>query len=443
VTRPKIRFGTDGVRGRVGTELTDETAAALGAAVAEVLPDVELVVGRDTRSSGDSLERSFAVGAATRGSRTRHLGVAPTPAVAFVAAAIGAAGCSVTASHNPSHDNGLKFFNSGGLKLSDEQEREIEAAANRALDETNFGPLPGPEAAVEPELLVHYTDHLRARVDGLVLGGLSVGIDCANGAACAVAPSLFRELGLERVVLLGDRPDGTNINEGVGSTYVERLAEVVVSEGLDLGFAFDGDADRVMAVAADGTVLDGDVLIALLADDLLARGELTDRKVVVTHWSNLGLFRALEAKGVEVVETEVGDRFVLEALTKDRLSLGGEQSGHLILRDLSTTGDGELTALEVLAVVARTRRTLVELGAAAMTKMPQVTLAVPVEDPRAAAEAIRDAADEENRRLGRSGRVVVRASGTEPVVRVMAEAETAETATAVTERLRSALASLA
>jgi phosphoglucosamine mutase len=445
VATPLIRFGTDGVRGRVGVDLTEEIAAALGWAVAESLPEPEVVVGRDTRASGDALARSFAAGVVAAGGRARSLGVAPTPAVAYRAAAAGAAGCSVTASHNPSHDNGLKFFDGRGLKLTDDQEAAIVAAANRVLPDigTKAGPLPGPASVVEPGALDGYLAHLRSRVDGLDLSTLSVGIDCANGAACAVAPSLFRGLGLQRVVVLGDEADGTNINAGVGSTHVDHLAARVVAEGLDLGFSFDGDADRVMAVDGDGSVLDGDVLLALLADDLLARGQLTGRKVVVTHWSNLGLFRALERKGIEVVETDVGDRFVLDALTRDGLSLGGEQSGHLILRDLSTTGDGELTALEVLAVVARQGRPLGELGAAAMTKMPQVTVAVPVEDPNGAAAALAAAADDENARLGRSGRVVVRASGTEPVVRLMAEATTAEEAAAAVERLRAVVATLA
>jgi phosphoglucosamine mutase len=434
-----IRFGTDGIRGRVDTEVTPAVAHALGRAAAEVLGVDRVVVGWDTRSSGESLVRAFSSGLAAGRAEARHIGVAPTPAVAFLAAATGAAGCSVTASHNDSSYNGLKFFDPRGLKLPDEVEAAMAATANRHLVACPHDPPLAP-LEVDRSLLDAYLTHLGARLAGLDLRGLRVGLDCAHGAATAVAPVLFRRLDLADLVIVGDEPDGSNINRGVGSTYVDHLAAEVVARGLDVGFSFDGDADRVMAVTAGGEVLDGDQLIALLADDMLSRGVLTDGKVVVTHWSNLGLFRALESKGIEVVETDVGDRFVLEVLTRDGLSLGGEQSGHLILRDLSTTGDGVLAAIEVLAVVVRTGRPLGDLAAVAMQKMPQVTVAIPVTDPRSAVHTLTELADDENRALGRDGRVVLRASGTEAVVRVMAEATTHDRAQEAVDRLRDALA---
>ena len=434
-----IRFGTDGIRGRVGEDVTPAVAHALGQAAAEVLGVDRIVVGWDTRASGEPLVQAFTSGVAAGRAEVRQIGVAPTPAVAFLAAATGAAGCSVTASHNDSRYNGFKFFDPRGLKLSDEVEAQMATMANRHLA-AHPGEPTTTELAVDGSLLDAYLTHLGARLAGLDLRGLRVGLDCANGAATSVAPVLFGRLDLGDLVVVGDRPDGSNINEGVGSTYVEHLAEEVVALGLDLGFSFDGDADRVMAVAADGSVLDGDQLIAVLADDMVERGALTGRKVVVTHWSNLGLFRALEAKGIDVVETDVGDRFVLEVLTRDGLSLGGEQSGHIILRDLSTTGDGVLTAIELLGVVARAGRPLGELADVAMQKMPQVTVAVPVADPRVAVRALQELADDENRALGRDGRVVLRASGTEAVVRVMAEATTHDRAQQAVDRLQLALA---
>jgi phosphoglucosamine mutase len=433
-----IRFGTDGVRGRVGIDLTPSVAYALGRAAAEVLEVDRVVVGWDTRASGESLVGAFSAGLAAGRAEARLIGVAPTPAVAFLAAATGAAGCSVTASHNDSSYNGLKFFDARGLKLPDETEDAMAAAANRHLAASPNAPALS-DIAVERSLLDAYLTHLGARLAGLDLRRLRVGLDCAHGAATAVAPVLFGRLELADLALVGAEPDGSNINLGVGSTYVDHLAGEVVDRGLDVGFSFDGDADRVMAVTAAGEVLDGDQLLAVLADDMLERGVLTGHKVVVTHWSNLGLFHALEAKGIEVVETEVGDRFVLEVLTRDGLSLGGEQSGHLILRDLSTTGDGVLAAIEVLAVMVRTGRPLGELAAAAMQKMPQVTVAIPVADPRSAVQTLTQLADDENRQLGRDGRVVLRASGTEAVVRVMAEATTHDRAQQAVDRLRDAL----
>jgi phosphoglucosamine mutase len=435
----RINFGTDGIRGRVGSEVTPEVAHALGLAAAEVLPVDRFVVGWDTRESAESLVRAFTAGVVAGGGTVRQLGVAPTPAVAFLAASTAAAGCSITASHNSSAYNGLKFFAATGLKLPDELEASMAEAANRHFAEDAARDLPGPPVAVDPSLLDAYVSHLGARLAGLDLRELSIGLDCAHGAATSVVPTLFGRVDAGTVVVVGADPDGSNINDGVGSTYVDHLADEVVARGLDLGFSFDGDADRVMAVSGTGQVLDGDFVLAVLAEDMQARGALTDDKVVVTHWSNLGLFRALEARGIDVVETEVGDRFVLEVLTRDGLSLGGEQSGHIILRDLTTTGDGVLTAIELLAVVARTGRTLDDLASTAMQKMPQVSMAVAVADPRAAAAAIAEEAEQEDARLGRDGRVVIRPSGTEAVVRVMAEATTAELAQQAVDRVCAAL----
>jgi phosphoglucosamine mutase len=438
-----IKFGTDGVRGRVDSEVTAEVAYAIGQAAVEVLGDDGFVVGWDTRESGETLVQAFSAGVGHLGAAVRQIGVAPTPAVAFVASATRCAGCSVTASHNSSDYNGLKFFDSSGLKLTDAQEAAIADRANRHLGSQTLPALDQRTLTVDPDLIDAYLRHLLEQVAGIDLSGLAIGIDCAHGAATAVAPMLFGELQTRRLVIVGDQPDGQNINHGVGSTNIDHLSDEVIREGLDLGFSFDGDADRVMAITATGDVLDGDFLLAILADDMLERGVLTDGKVVATHWSNLGLFKALRARGIDVIETEVGDKFVLEVLTRDGLSLGGEQSGHIILRDQSTTGDGLLTAIALLGVLARRGRTLADLASTAMQKMPQVSVAVDVDDPRAVVEAIRAEADDEGRLLGDDGRVIIRPSGTEAVVRVMAEATTPERAQQAVDRMRAAIARLA
>ncbi len=435
----RIRFGTDGIRGRVDSEVTPEVAYAIGQAAADTLGVDGFVVGWDTRESGEELVQAFSTGVGHRGGSVRQIGVAPTPAVAFVASATRCAGCSVTASHNSSAYNGLKFFDASGLKLNDSQEAAIADRANQLLDEQSAPSFSSRPPTVDPDLLDDYLRHLLDQIPGVDLGDLAIGIDCAHGAATSVAPMVFGELQAGRLVIVGDQPDGQNINHGVGSTNIDHLSDEVIREGLDLGFSFDGDADRVMAITASGDVLDGDFLLAILADDMVERGLLTENKVVVTHWSNLGLFKALRAKGIDVIETDVGDKFVLEVLTRDGLSLGGEQSGHIILRDLSTTGDGLLTAIALLGVLARSGRTLAELAASAMSKMPQVTVAVDVDDPMAVVVAIQPEADDESRLLGDDGRVIVRASGTEAVVRVMAEATTPERAQQAVDRLRSAI----
>jgi phosphoglucosamine mutase len=431
-----LRFGTDGLRGVANLELTAEAALALGRAASRVLGP-SFVVGRDTRRSGTLLESAFAAGVAAEGGDAALLGVLPTPGVAYVAQARNVAGAMVSASHNPFADNGIKLFAPGGRKLRDDVEAEVE----RVLHELLGGSHPGPTGAAVGQVRADagandgYLDHLAGVLEGRDLAGTTVVLDCANGAAAADAPSVFRRLGAEVHVLHAD-PDGVNINAGCGATHPEVLAAAVVARGAHAGLAFDGDADRCIAVDHTGTVVDGDHMIAVCALDLLARGRLRASTVVTTVMANLGFRTAMRSAGIEVVETPVGDRYVLEALDTGGFSLGGEQSGHVIFRDLATTGDGVLTGLLLLDAVRRSGVSLAELSGAAMTRLPQVLLNVRLarRDP-ALLRALAPEFERAGTELGERGRVLVRASGTEPLVRVMVEAPTEEEATGVAQRL--------
>lgn len=444
-----MRFGTDGLRGVAGSELTPELATALGRVAAAALPaGTPVLVGRDTRRSGPMLVAALAAGLAAEGADVVDLGVLPTPGVAARCAALGTAGAVVSASHNPYADNGVKVLGPGGRKLADEAEEALSAALERTL----AGGPPRPRRAgtdlgtvtVDPGATAWYVEHLlaTARRAGADPTGLRVVLDCGHGAAAAVAPAALAAAGAEVVATLGAAPDGTNINEGCGSTAPGALAAVTVAHHADLGLAFDGDADRVIAVDGTGEVVDGDRLLALFATDLHRRGRLAGGTVVVTVMTNLGFHRAMEASGIAVRTTAVGDRQVLAALDEGGWSLGGEQSGHIIFRDLATTGDGVLSGLLLAGLVAAAGRPLAELAAASMTRLPQVlrNVAVADRDGLAAATEVWDAVARAEGSLAGRGRVLLRPSGTEQLVRVMAEAPTEEEAAAVVAGLAATVA---
>jgi phosphoglucosamine mutase len=421
-----LQFGTDGVRGAANTELTPELTLALGRAAARVLDRGRVVVGRDTRISGPLLEAALAAGFAAEGVDVEILGVVPTPAVAHVAAAEAIAGAMISASHNVYSDNGIKLFAPGGRKLPDDVEERIEAELRALLGQTPSGPSGAAVGRVgrRSQEVEDYVVHLVDALDGRRLDGLRVVLDCANGAAHRLAPLTFERLGAS-VTVIHAEPDGTNINDHCGATHPGDLQEAVRGGKADLGLAFDGDADRLIAVDHTGTVVDGDHIIAICALDHRARGRLRDDTVVVTVMTNLGFRLAMEQAGVHVVETAVGDRYVLEALAAGGYSLGGEQSGHVIFSDLATTGDGLLTGLVLADIVLRSGRPLAELAAEAMTRLPQVLVNVRVarRDPDIATTIADDIAAAEAG-LGAVGRVLVRPSGTEPLIRVMVEAPT-------------------
>lgn len=384
------------------------------------------------------LEGALAAGLASEGADVTLLGVAPTPAVAWRSAADAVSAAVISASHNPYADNGIKFFLAGGRKLSDETEERLEAELNVILAGPPASESIGKVSEVGDD--DRYAQALVATLEGRTLDGLHVVVDCANGAGYRVAPDVLRRLGA-RVDVLSDDPDGTNINADCGSTHPELLQKTVVERGADAGLALDGDADRVLAVDHRGELVDGDQIIALCALDLRERNRLRDDTVVVTVMTNLGFRQAMEAHGVRVVETAVGDRYVLEALEEGGWSLGGEQSGHVIFRSMATTGDGTLTAIQVLDVMARTGRRLADL-ASVMKRLPQVLRNVRVADRQGleGADGFWSEVRAVEADLGQGGRVLVRPSGTEPVVRVMVEAPTADEAEAATDRLCGALA---
>ena len=396
---------------------------ALGRAAARVLGGERFLVGRDTRISGPLLQAALSAGLAAEGADVADLGVLPTPGAAWLAAAEGAPAAVISASHNPYPDNGIKFFTAGGRKLSDEVEALLEAELDRMLDRPVPGPTGDGVGRVAPSAGgQRYADSLVASLPGGHLSGLRLVVDCANGASSQVAPDVLRRLGAS-VDVIGDRPDGVNINAGCGSTAPEALQREVLARGAHCGLAFDGDADRVLAVDHRGQLVDGDQLIAVCAVDRHRRGVLVDDTVVITVMSNLGLRQAMVDHGIRLVETDVGDRYVLEALEKGGWALGGEQSGHIVFRDLATTGDGLLTGLQVLDVMARTGRPLAEL-AGVMTRRPQVLTNVPIarRQPVQEHDDVRAAVREVEAALAGQGRVLIRPSGTEPVVRVMVEA---------------------
>ena len=419
-----LRFGTDGVRGPA-SEFTDALVVALGQAAAQVLGTSAFVIGRDTRESGERLERALGTGLRLGGAQPLSLGVVPTPAVAWVCAQRGVPGAVISASHNPWSDNGIKFFAAGGRKLSDELEAELESALDAVVAAGVEFDL-SVDSNTDTHAVAEWCDAVASSVVGVA--PMRIVIDCANGAASFVAPGIFRGLGLE-VEVLHAQPDGRNINDACGSTHPEDLQRAVLASGAALGLAFDGDADRLLAVDERGELVDGDQLIALFARDLRERGELAGNRVVVTVMSNLGFRLAMDEQGIEVVETPVGDRHVLEALARTSSSLGGEQSGHIVFADRATTGDGVLSGVQLVDLVGRTQTPLSTLAAGVMDRLPQVLRNVRLEHRRDdIAEAIAGEIAAVEQSLGARGRVLIRLSGTEPLVRVMVEAPTLEQA---------------
>ncbi|GAA1687233.1 phosphoglucosamine mutase [Microbacterium sediminicola] len=438
-------FGTDGVRGLANGILTADLALTLAQATAVVLGQgrtadarraagkrLTAVVARDPRVSGEFLTAAVSAGLASSGVDVLDAGVLPTPALAFLIADRDADfGVMVSASHNPAPDNGIKIFARGGVKLPDIVEQRIEAAmAGPKLQPTGAGVGRIVRFAdAEDRYVLHLLQSLPAR-----LTGLHVVLDCAHGAASGVSPETFADAGAE-VTVVGADPDGLNINDGVGSTHLASLAAAVVAAGADLGIAHDGDADRCLAVDASGRIVDGDQIMAILAVSMKERGLLADNTLVATVMSNLGLHRAMAEHGIRVEQTAVGDRYVLERMNEGGYSLGGEQSGHVIMSKYATTGDGLLTGLHLMAEMARTGCTLEGL-ASTMKVYPQVLVNVPgVDRTRVDDEGVQAAVAAASAELGDSGRVLLRPSGTEPLVRVMVEAASAEVAQAHADAL--------
>ncbi|GED17235.1 phosphoglucosamine mutase [Aneurinibacillus migulanus] len=423
-------FGTDGVRGVANTELTPELAYKLGRCGGYIVTREsrnerpKVVVGRDTRISGPMLERAIIAGLQSIGAEVIRLGVISTPGVAYLTRALEAdAGIMISASHNPVQDNGIKFFGGDGFKLLDEMEAEIEALLDAEKDELPR-PIGGDIGTVlnYKEGAQKYLQYLKGTVQNR-FDNLKIVVDCANGSASALAAQLYADMEAD-VITLACNPDGLNINDKCGSTHPEALQQAVVEHGAVLGLAFDGDADRLIAVDEKGELVDGDFIMAICGVAWKRRGKLKNNTVVSTVMSNIGFYKALEAEGIETRQTAVGDRYVMEEMLKGGFNLGGEQSGHIIFLDYNTTGDGLLTGLQLLDVVAETNgKPLSELAAETMTQYPQILVNVRVADKSKLTGniAVKSAVEEIEEKLGSNGRVLVRPSGTEPIVRVMAE----------------------
>ena len=431
-------FGTDGVRGVAGVDLTEQLAHDLAVAAAHVLTDIgefaghrpKAIIAQDSRESGEYLERAIAKGLSESGVDVIRVGILPTPAVSFLVTELGCdLGVMISASHNPASDNGIKFFARDGRKLADSVEAQIEVQLGKPWRPNGVK----GEIRSEESLKEKYMEYLLGTIE-TSFAGLKVVVDCANGAASTVAPHVLTGAGAE-VISISDKPNGKNINENCGSTHLENLISKVVEVGADLGIAHDGDADRVLAIDHEGNVIDGDYILGILAQHT----ELPTKKLVGTVMTNLGLIRALEKKGIGFVATPVGDRYVLEEMLTGGHSLGGEQSGHVIMRRFATTGDGILTALHLISEVAQSKKSLKEL-ASFMNRYPQVLINVKGVDKSGLKtnQVVKAKIAEIESELGESGRVLLRASGTEPVIRVMVEADTNEKA----ERFASSLASL-
>jgi phosphoglucosamine mutase len=428
----KTYFGTDGVRGIANTELAPELAFKLGRIGGYCLTqDAEkpkILVGRDTRISGHMLEGALVAGLLSIGAEVMRLGVISTPGVAYLTKAMSAqAGVMISASHNPVEDNGIKFFGADGFKLSDEQQSEIETLLAAEADDL---PRPtGADIGVVSDYFEggqKYMQFLKQTVDVDDFAGVHVALDCAHGATSSLAPHIFADLDAD-ISTMGASPNGVNINDGVGSTKPEALSRFVVEKGADVGLAFDGDGDRLIAVDENGTIVDGDQIMFICAKYLKQEGQLKYDTVVSTVMSNLGFYKALESEGIRYVQTPVGDRYVMEAMRKDGYVLGGEQSGHIIFLNHTTTGDGMLSALQLVNIMKTTQKPLSEL-AGEMKKYPQVLVNVKVMDKThvTSNDAVREEIEKIEDEMGGEGRILVRPSGTEPLVRVMAEAETEE-----------------
>ncbi|UBH11287.1 phosphoglucosamine mutase [Macrococcus armenti] len=427
-------FGTDGVRGVANSELTPELAFKLGRFGGYVLAHggsekPTVVVGRDTRISGIMLESALVAGLLSTGAEVMRLGVITTPGVAYLTREMNAqAGVMISASHNPVQDNGIKFFGADGFKLSDAQEAEIEALLD-AEEDTLPRPV-GVELGHTSDYFEgghRYLSYLKSTIEG-DLEGLKIALDGAHGSTYSLAPYLFGDLEADTVTI-GCNPDGNNINDGVGSTHPEKLAELVLESESDFGLAFDGDGDRIIAVDEKGQIVDGDQIMFILAQDMDAQGALKDHMVVSTVMSNLGFYKGLEALNIKSDKTKVGDRYVVEEMRRGSYNLGGEQSGHIVMMDYNTTGDGLLTGIHLASIVKRSGKTLSEL-AGQMTKYPQRLVNIKVSDKHAVEENSHVAAviQEVEAEMNGEGRILVRPSGTEPLVRVMVEAKSDEDA---------------
>ncbi len=425
-----LRFGTDGIRGVALEQLTVELSFALGRAAASVFGADTYAIGRDTRESGPVIQQALADGLGGSGATVLDLGVLPTPGIAYASATLGIPAAVVSASHNPFHDNGIKFFAPGGRKLSAAQEQAIEAALSEVVDRR---PVKVTNAS---EFGQRYMEHLKSAAARDGLDAMELVVDCAHGSASAFAADLYEFFGCN-VHVINAQPDGRNINDNCGSTHLQPLEAEVRARKPHAGIAFDGDADRVLMVDENGQVVDGDAMMGILAIAGKKEGWLTDDTLVLTVMSNLGLRLSMQAYGVNVYETPVGDKYVLEALAENGWSLGGEQSGHIILAEHASTGDGMLTALNILDVMNRRQEPLSVLAAEAMTRLPQVLRNVRVQRLADLAQntEIHDAVRDVSARLGETGRVLLRPSGTEPLVRVMAEAPTQELASEVVDEL--------
>ncbi|HVR79336.1 MAG TPA: phosphoglucosamine mutase [Acidimicrobiia bacterium] len=427
-------FGTDGVRGVAGSDLTPELALAIGRAAGSYLRGGPAIVGRDTRRSGEMLSSALQAGFHAVGIDTLDIGVMPSGGISYMTATTGATmGAIVSASHNPAEDNGIKLLSSRGTKLPDDVERELEDRLRASGSKSSIGSDIGTRYS-EGDALEQYVGHL-VEISRYNLSGLRIALDCANGAAYKAAPMLFQRLKADLQVM-ADSPDGTNINAGCGATHPEMLAEVAAGR---IGLSFDGDADRLIAIDEDGRVANGDVIMAIVARHMKTQGTLKKNLVVATVMSNLGFRKSMAEADIDVIETKVGDRYVMEAMVEHKGVLGGEQSGHIIFLDKGQTGDGLLTAVRLLDVVAGTGKELRELRAEAITEYPQILQNVPVARGAnlADAEDLWDEVRAVESELGDQGRVLVRASGTEPLIRVMVEASSQEAATRYADRLAS------
>ena len=434
-------FGTDGVRGVANKDLTAELAVDLAIAAAHILGEIgaftghrpKAIVGQDSRASGDFLEAAVVAGLTSAGVDVYRVGVLPTPAISFLVKESGAdLGVMISASHNPMPDNGIKFFARGGDKLADSVEAQIEAHLGEPWDRPTGKDV--GRIIIDDSAKDKYLKHLLATIN-TDLAGLKVVVDCANGASSYVAPVVYEKAG-SQVTAISATPTGWNINENCGSTHLENLIAEVKKSGADLGIAHDGDADRCLLIDDKGEVIDGDFILMILASALKAENKLNKKTVVGTVMSNLGFVNAMEAEGIAVVKTAVGDRYVLENMLVNNYSLGGEQSGHIILREFSNTGDGLLTALQVMQVLAKSKKSLSEL-AAAMQKYPQVLINVKdvKKEKLAASTKINDFISAQEKSLGNTGRILVRASGTESLIRVMVEAQEMQTAQKIADSL--------
>ncbi len=434
-------FGTDGVRGIANVDLTAELAVDLAIAAAHVLGEIgafaghrpKAIVGQDSRASGDFLESAIVAGLTSAGVDVYRVGVLPTPAIAYLVKESNAdLGVMISASHNPMPDNGIKFFAKGGDKLADIVEAQIESRLGEPWDRPvglNVGRIVQDESAKE-----RYIKYLLSTITEN-LNGLKVVVDCANGAASYVAPDVYEKAGA-KVTAISAAPSGWNINENCGSTHLDELIAQVKATGADIGIAHDGDADRCILIAANGEVIDGDYILNILANDWLSLGKLAKNTVVGTVMSNLGFIKSMESIGVVIEKTAVGDRYVLEKMLENDYSLGGEQSGHVIMRQFSNTGDGLLTALQVMQIMAKTHKTLINLSSN-MQKYPQVLINVKdvEKDKLTANQVIQEAIINAEKELAGIGRVLIRASGTESLVRVMVEANELQTAQKIAESL--------